>query len=46
MYASTVCIIVDLKGTQNVLSEAYPTLLRFMTSYDDVITMQSQYYYT
>ena len=41
-----ICTIIDLISTQNDRSEALATFLKFMTSYDDVITMQSQYHYT
>ena len=38
--------IVDLISTQNVWTEAFATIFKFVTSYDDVITMQGKCHYT
>ena len=34
----------SITSTQNVKSEAMATFSKFITSYDDIITMQSQYH--
>ena len=41
---NSICTIIDLISTDR--SEALATFNKFMTSCDDVITMQNQYNYT